>query len=191
LPCFRRRIGFRGLYRSKASPKALGSSGPRMAVTSAALRVTGRWHRKIRPPQLAGQGSAAKAVAKKRPQRVSRGRSLGLPFVPIGEDRHALINRQAEDRSGLNPEHPSNISLRERGNLRRSSAFNSYWTDHFRFWHFSDMARCLTCWPCSDVKGQSAAVVYTSVQYVPNTGRGGPGVRARCRPCDRASTWSS
>jgi hypothetical protein len=61
------------------------------------------------------RGRAAKAVAKKRPQRVSRGRSLALPFVPIGEDRHALINRQAEDRSGLNPEHPNRDDNPENG----------------------------------------------------------------------------
>jgi hypothetical protein len=37
LPCFRRRINCRGLYWSKASPKALESSGRRMAATSTAL----------------------------------------------------------------------------------------------------------------------------------------------------------
>jgi hypothetical protein len=42
LPCFRRRISFRGLCRLRASPKALGLSSPRMVATSTALPATAR-----------------------------------------------------------------------------------------------------------------------------------------------------
>jgi hypothetical protein len=44
LPCFRRRIAYRGRYGSRAFRKALGLCSPNMALAFAALRATHPWN---------------------------------------------------------------------------------------------------------------------------------------------------